>query len=49
MTSSSIASLAPRLLRRMVLATCGCAARHWKVDASRSFGGVVVRAELRSR
>lgn len=41
-------TLASDLVRRALVATCGCAARRWKVDVSRSFVGVTIRAEVRS-
>jgi hypothetical protein len=41
-------TLASDLIRRALVATCGCAARRWKIDLSRSFAGVAIRAEVRS-
>ncbi|WP_165821084.1 hypothetical protein [Nocardioides gansuensis] len=49
MTSASVTTLTTRILRHAVAATCGCVARRWAVEASRSVGGITVRAELRSR
>jgi hypothetical protein len=49
MSAAGVATGVSRLLRRAVLATCGCATRHWKVGLSRSLAGVVVSAEVRSR
>jgi hypothetical protein len=49
MTVPAVGTLAVRLVRRAVAATCGCAARQWQVDVSRSFAGVKVRAQVRSQ
>ena len=48
MTGGGAGAIASRVLRRLLDAACGCAARAWRVDVSRSFGGVTVRAEVRS-
>lgn len=48
MTGRGIGALASRVLRQFLDAACGCAARAWRVDVSRSIGGVTVRAEVRS-
>jgi hypothetical protein len=47
-TAQGVVALASQLLRR-AFATCACAARPWKLDVSRNFAGVTVRAEVRSR
>jgi hypothetical protein len=46
--SSPAASIASRVLRRLLDTACGCAARAWRVDVSRTIGGLTVRAEVRS-
>jgi hypothetical protein len=46
--TSPASSIAPQLLRRLLGAACGCAARAWRVDVSRTIGGLTVRAEVRS-
>jgi len=48
-TVPGVGALAAHMVRRAVAATCGCAARRWQVDVSRSFAGVTVRAEVRSQ
>jgi hypothetical protein len=48
MTVRGVGALTAHLVRRGMAATCSCAARRWKVDVSRSFAGVTVRAEVRS-
>jgi hypothetical protein len=47
-TGRGVGALASRALRQVLDAACGCAARHWRVDVSRSVGGVTLRAEVRS-
>ena len=37
-----------RLLRNVLAATCGCAVPGWKVDATRTVGGLTVKTEVRS-
>jgi hypothetical protein len=37
------------LLRSVAGAACGCGARAWSTSAERNLGGVIMRAEIRSR
>jgi CDGSH-type Zn-finger protein len=47
-TGATLAMLPARLLGRTLAAACGCLTKRWAVQASRTVGGVTVRAEVRS-